>query len=148
MNILAKSVKYGGFPGGSDGKESTCNAGDPDSITGSGRSPGGGNGNSFQYSGLENAMGRGAWRATVHGAAKSRTRLTLSFHFFTFADGETNSQRALRSCSRQDGSEKISRYVILEKGTAIHSSFLAWRIPWAEEPGGLQSTGSQRVRHS
>ena len=36
----------------------------------------------------------------------------------------------------------------LEKGTAIHSSFLAWRIPWAEEPGGLQSTGSQRVRPS
>ena len=35
----------------------------------------------------------------------------------------------------------------LEKGMATHSSILAWRIPWAEEPGGLQSTGSQRVRH-
>ena len=33
----------------------------------------------------------------------------------------------------------------LEKGTATHSSILAWRIPWAEEPGGLQSRGSQRV---
>ena len=35
----------------------------------------------------------------------------------------------------------------LEKGMAIHSSILAWRIPWTEEPGGLQSTGSQRVGH-
>jgi len=36
---------------------------------------------------------------------------------------------------------------ILEKGMATHSSILAWRIPWMEEPGGLQSMGSQRVRH-
>ena len=35
----------------------------------------------------------------------------------------------------------------LEKGAATHSSILAWRIPWAEEPGGLQPMGSQRVRH-
>ena len=35
----------------------------------------------------------------------------------------------------------------LEEGTATHSSVLAWRIPWTEEPGGLQSMGSQRVRH-
>ena len=35
----------------------------------------------------------------------------------------------------------------MEKGRATHSSILAWRIPWTEEPGGLQSTGSQRVRH-
>ena len=36
----------------------------------------------------------------------------------------------------------------LEKGMATHSSILAWRIPWTEEPGGQQSLGSQRVRHS
>ena len=36
----------------------------------------------------------------------------------------------------------------LEKGMATHSSTLAWRIPWTEEPGGLQSIGSQRVRHN
>ena len=35
----------------------------------------------------------------------------------------------------------------LEKGIAIHSSILAWRIPWTEEPGGLQSIGSQKIRH-
>ena len=44
------------FPGGSDGKVSACNAGDPGSIPGSGRSPGEGNGNPLQYSGLENSM--------------------------------------------------------------------------------------------
>ena len=55
-----------GFPGGSDSKESACNAGDPSSIPGSGRSPGEGNSNPFQYSCLENPMEREAWRAAVH----------------------------------------------------------------------------------
>ena len=50
-----------GFPGGSDGKESACNAGDLGSIPGSGRSPGEGNGNPLQYSFLENPMKGGAW---------------------------------------------------------------------------------------
>ena len=50
------------FPGGSDGKESACNAGDMGSILGSGRSPGGGHGNPLQYSCLKNPMDRGAWR--------------------------------------------------------------------------------------
>ena len=50
-----------GFPGSSGGKESACNAGDTGSIPGSGRSPGGGNVNPFQFSCLENPMDRGAW---------------------------------------------------------------------------------------
>ena len=62
-----------GFPGGSDDKES---AGDSGSIPGSGRSPGGGNGNPLQYSCLENPMDRGVWWATVHGVEKSQTRLS------------------------------------------------------------------------
>ena len=70
---------------GSDGKESACNAGDPGSIPGLGRSPGEGNGNLLQY----------------------------SFFFFF-----------------------------------LNSSTLAWRIPWTEEPGGLQSVGSQKVRYN
>ena len=49
------------LPGGSDSKASACNAGDPSSIPGSGRSPGEGNGNPLQYSCLENSMGGGAW---------------------------------------------------------------------------------------
>ena len=59
-----------------DSEESTCNSGDPGSIPGSGRSPEEGNGNPLQYSCLENPMDRGAWRATVHGVAKSWTLLS------------------------------------------------------------------------
>ena len=62
------AVKY---PGGSDGKESTCRIGDLNSIPGLGRSPGEGNGNPLQYSCMENPMDRGAWQAIVHGVTKS-----------------------------------------------------------------------------
>ena len=64
------------FPGGSDGKESACQARDPGLIPASGRSSGGGHGNSFQYACLGSSMGRGAWQATVHGDAKSWTQLS------------------------------------------------------------------------
>jgi len=60
-----------GFPGGSDGKESACNAGDLSSIPGLGRSPGEGNGYLLQYSRLENSMDRGTWQVTVLGVTKS-----------------------------------------------------------------------------
>ena len=62
-----------GFPQGSDGKESACDAGDLSSLTGSGRSPGEGHGNPLQYSCLDIPMDRGAWWVTVHGVAKSWT---------------------------------------------------------------------------
>ena len=73
------------FPGGSDGKESTCNAEDLGSISGSGRSPGEGNGNPLQYSCLGNPMDRGAWWAIVHEVTKSQTQLTntSTFHIWT-----------------------------------------------------------------
>ena len=64
-----------GCPGGSDGKESACSAGHLGLTSGSGRSPGEGNGYPLQYSCLENPMGREAWWATVHGVAKSQTCL-------------------------------------------------------------------------
>ena len=69
-----------GFPGGSDSKEPACHVGDLGLIPGLGRSPGGGYGNPLQYSGLENPLDRGAWRATVHGVARSLTRLS-DFNF-------------------------------------------------------------------
>ena len=68
------------FPGGSEDKASACNAGDPGLNPGLGRSPGEGNGNPLQYSCLENPMDRGDWRATVHGVAKSWTRLSDFTH--------------------------------------------------------------------
>ena len=77
-----------------------------------------GNGTLLQYSCLENPMGGEAQQAVVHGVAKSQTRLsdfTFTFHFHA-----------------------------LEKEMANHSSILAWKIPWTEKPGGLQSIGSQR----
>ena len=72
-SILSKA---NGFPGGSEVKASACNVGDLGSIPGSGRSPGEGKGNPFQYSCLENPMDGGAQRAMVHGFAKSQTRLS------------------------------------------------------------------------
>ena len=71
------------FPGGSDGKASVYNAGDPGSSPGLGRSPGEGNSNPLQYYCLENPMERGAWKAAVYGVAKSWTRLSdfTSLHF-------------------------------------------------------------------
>ena len=62
-----------GFPNDSSGKESTYNAGDTGSLLGSGKSPGGGNGNPLQSSCLENSMDRGAWWATVQRVSKSQT---------------------------------------------------------------------------
>ena len=109
------------FPSGSDGKESAHHAGYLALLPELGRSPGEGNSHPLQYSCLENPMDRGASQATVHGVAKSQTRLsdfTFTFHFHA-----------------------------LEKEMATHSSVLAWRIPGTGEPGGLPSTGSQRVRH-
>ena len=67
---------YLGFPAGSDSKESACNAEDPGSIPGLGRSPGEEDGNPLQYSCLGNSMDRGAWWATVYGIAESQTQLS------------------------------------------------------------------------
>ena len=80
-----------------------------------------GDGTPLQYSCLANPMDGGAWWAAVHGVAQSWTGLsdfTFTFHLHA-----------------------------LEKEMATHSSILAWRIPGAEEPGGLLSMGSHRVRH-
>ena len=62
------------FPGGSDGKESFCNARDAGLIPQSEGSSGEGNGNPLQYSCQGNPMDRGAWRSTIHGVAKSQTQ--------------------------------------------------------------------------
>ena len=68
-------MEFLSFPGGSVVKNLPAIAGDVSLILGSGRSPEEGNGNPLQYSRLGNPMDRGAWRATVHGVAKSQTGL-------------------------------------------------------------------------
>ena len=72
--IFKKNIQ--GFPGGSNDKEASCSAGDPGLIPESGRFPGDGNGYPVQYSGLENPINRGAWRATVHEVTRHETQLS------------------------------------------------------------------------
>ena len=79
---LNRSYGSQGFPGGSDAKAPACSAGDPGSISESGRSPGEGNGYPLQYSCLENFTDRRAWWATVHGFAESDMT-----NIFTFTTG-------------------------------------------------------------
>ena len=71
LAVTEHKAKPLGLPGGSDGKESPCNAGDLGLIPGSGRSPGEGNSNPLQYSCLENSMDRGVRWVIAHGVAKS-----------------------------------------------------------------------------
>ena len=82
--IEPRSPALWAFPGSSPSKESTCNAGDPDSIPESGSSPGEGNSYPLQYSCLENSMDRGAWWATVHGVIESHATEQLRLSLFTF----------------------------------------------------------------
>ena len=86
LNWTELKGKRWGFPAGSVTKNHLADAGDPGvagSISGLGRSPGGGNGNMLQYSCLEKPMDRGAWRAIVQGVTKSRTWLNAHTHTHT-----------------------------------------------------------------
>ena len=103
-----------GFPDSSVGKESVCNAGDPGSIPGLGRSPGEGIGYPPQYS----------YASLVAQLVKNVSAMQ---------------ETPVQFLGQEDP---------LEEGMATHSGILAWRIPWTEEPGGLQSMGLQRVRHA
>ena len=105
---------YGGFLGSSVGQESTCNAGAPSLIPGSGRSSGEGMGYPLEYS----------WASLGAQLVKNPPAMWETWVW---------------SLGRKDP---------LEEGVATHSSILAWRIPWTEESGRLQSMGSQRVRHN
>ena len=132
-----------GFPGGSDGKVSAHNVGDPGSISGLGRSPGEGNGNPLQYSCLENSTDRRAWQATVYGVTKNQTRLS-DFTFFYFH------KLIIILCHNLEDRWFFLDCIVLissEKVMAPHFRTLAWKIPWMEEPGRLQSMGSLGVRH-
>ena len=86
---MGKSIHhYGGFPGGSDSKESGCNAGGPGSVPGSGRAPGEVNGYPLQYSCLGNPMDRRAWWTIVNGATK-RVKTNSAINIICFCNGKT-----------------------------------------------------------
>ena len=86
-------------------KESACNAGDLRSIPGSGRSPGEGNGNPLQYSGLESSTDRGAWQVTVHGVAESWTQ--LNDQYFQGSEAMSRLQRQMcQKCPVAPGTPK------------------------------------------
>ena len=111
---MTHSSGYSEFPDSSVGKESTCNAGDPGLIPGSGRSNGEGICNPPQYS----------WASLVAQLVKNLPGMQETW---------------VRSLGWEGP---------LEKEKATHSSILACRIPWTEEPGRLQSMWLQRVRHN
>ena len=191
-----------GFPCGSAGKESACDAGDLGSIPGLGRSPEEGKGYPLQYSGLEKSMD-----CIGHGVAESDTteRLSLSLickckpllqathsgpfsitlretgeslwmlgdlgclslkHSWRWPPEKSSLQNhpfwsILPTAARELFTVFLKILIMLltpclkafiyiyslEEGMATHYSILAWEIPWTEDLGGLQSTGSQRVGH-
>ena len=133
---------FRGFPGGSDSKNPACSAEDLCSVPGLGRSLGGGHGNPIQYSWLENPHGRrclagySPWGRTESDTAKHSTGVLV-------VKNPPASTETRETWVRSLGWEGP-----LEEKMATHSSFLAWRITWTEEPGGLQSMGLQRVGHN
>ena len=125
-----------------------------------------GNGNPLQCSCLENPRDGGAWWAAVCGVAQSWTRLKrlsssilyVSKGIYLFAVNRAHIYRLIvvtqagkeSACNGAMGEtwvQSLGWEDLLEKGMATHSSILAWRIPWTEEPSGLQSMGLQRVGH-
>ena len=134
-----------------------------------------GNGNPLQYSCLENPRDGGAWWAAVYGVAQSRTWLkrlsssssqTGSNKFLEYLARENREiwkYVAKADNAMRNNQSNLTHFLIswkkypnliirplrqeTEKAMAPHSSTLAWKIPWAEEPGRLQSMGSWRVGH-
>ena len=111
------------------------------SIPGLGSSPGERNGYPLQYSGLENSMD-----CVVHDITKSQKRLS-DFHFHFFWGFLVAQLVKILPAVQETWVQSQGQKDPLEKEMAPHSSILAWKIPWTEQPGGLQSMGSQRVGH-
>ena len=147
-----------GFLGGAVVKNLPVNAGDAWNvglIPGSGRYPGRGYDISLQYSCLENSMNRGAWQATVHGDTKSQTWLTPCMHIhmcvcvfiyihiihiymglpWWLREVVKNPPTMQQMVGSVTGSGRSPG------GQNVNLLQYSWKIPWTEEPGGLQSIG-------
>ena len=165
-----------GFPGGSNSKESACNAGEPSLIPGSGRCPWEGNGNPLQYSCLENSMDRGAWRATVHGVSEWDNLATNSHFSYNFVcsypPSETDILDFIRwifcifsLCGVSDQMCVLSRFSKESacsvgdpgsipvsgrspgEGNGKPLQYSCLKNPLDEEPSRIQPMGSQKVGH-
>ena len=132
--------------GGSEGKASACNAGDLGSIPGSGRPPGEGNDNPLQYSCLEKSHGlRSLIDYSPWDSKESDITEQLHFHFH-FSPGGARGKDSAFQCRRSKRCEFDAwvRNILWRRNYQTPPVFLAWGIPWTEEPGRLQSMGSQK----
>ena len=97
------------------------------------------------------SINREDWQAIVHGVAKSQTRLGDQVqHSTRTMRGASLVAQMLKNLPAMQETQVLSlgREDPLEKGISTHSSVLAWKIPWTEEPGRLQVHGSRRVIHN
>ena len=142
---------FPGFSGGSDGKESVCNAGEPGSIPGWGRCPGGGNGNPLQFSCLENSMDRGTWWAIDHGVTKSWTWLSnqrfLREHIFQGRRGERMKLTEYQGKGRVIGSHSLENGQIWPTNTLDYPKMEWWGLGaldtgcWSQQRVPMQQSG-------
>ena len=105
LDLTPCSSLFRGFPGGAEGKNQPTNAGDPgdvDWIPGSGRSPGAENGNPFQCSCLEDSMGRGTWKATVHGAEEALDMTEHTHNLFLLPEDRSGGDKSGHSGRLRD----------------------------------------------
>ena len=115
-----------------------------------------GNGKPLQFSCLENPRGRGAWWAVIYGShrvghdwcdSSSSSRIQLGCKLMAWASLVAQMVKNLPA-KQKTGIQSLHQEDPLKKGMASHFSILAWKTPWMEKPGRLQSTGSQRVYHN
>ena len=160
---LTVSICLKDFPGGSGSKESACNAAGLGFIPESGRCPGEGNGYPLWYSYLANSMEIGVWLAIVYGSQRVRDDwvmntsgiwiLVLQVHLCELPRPLwTSLPLVVKNLPANAGDIRDINLILPGSGrspggAATHSNIVTWRIPWAEEPGRLQSIKSQRVRH-
>ena len=142
--LLCYCVTHKGFPCGSAGIESACNAGDLGLISGLGRSPGGRNGNPLQYSCLEKPMDGRAWQAIDHGVSK---RLTQLRGFTFFLSGGSEGRESVCNVGDPGSIPGSGRSPGEGNGYPLQYSCLENSMD-LEKPGKLQSMEQQRVEHN
>ena len=146
LSILWHCLSLGlGFPGGSDGKASACNVGDPGSIPGSGRSSGEGNGNLLQYSCLENPTDRVGYNLWGRKESDTTERLSLHMGF----QGNSAGKEPACQCRRHKrrGFDPWVGKIPWRRAWQPTAIFLPGESPWSEEADELPSMRSQRVGH-